>query len=185
MEALPFSFIIGAVKWDIFCTLTYRTECTRVERAVQDGRDWLEGLRVRMRQEEPEWFWFLRPERGEIGGRIHLHALLRVRPRFRTLFVLPNKGHIVAAHRYWGKGMTTFRLVEDNWDPATWYLQKEFTWGADQYETVKTAASIHGVPSLALLTRASLQKSEGNVGRRIGAGKHTGGKNPIHIGSES
>jgi len=176
MRSLPNTFILGAAKWDIFCTLTYADECTSVEGVTRHGLAWLEKLRVRMRMQETEWFWFLRPERGESGGRFHLHALLKVRPRYLTLFVVP-KPFICAAHRYWGRGMTTFRYIEDQSDPAVLYLQKENTCGADTYENLKTAAASHGVPSLALLTRASLQESDGNVGRPTSARKHTGGKN--------
>jgi len=177
MRSLPFTFILGAVKWDIFSTLTFREECSSVEGVVRHSLTWLEKLRVRMRMTEAEWFWFVRPERGEAGGRLHAHVLLKVRPRYLSLFVVP-KPFICAAHRYWGRGMTTFRYIEDNYDPAAWYLQKENSCGADTYENLKTAAASHGVPSLALLTRASLQESEGNVGRPTDARKHTGGKTP-------
>jgi len=155
----PFSFIICAVRWDIFCTLTYRQEPDSIEVAVRHGQVWLGKMRSRMRLAEPEFFWFLRPERGETNGRVHLHALLRVKPDGRSLFVVP-RGMICCAHRVWGRGMTRFRNVEDSYDPAAWYLQKE-THGADEYETTKTAACSHGIPSVALLTRAAAQKLQG------------------------
>jgi len=162
MRALPNSFLVGAVKWDIFCTLTFKSECSRLDVAALHGLTWLDLLRVKMRLNQNEWFWFLRPERGEHGGRVHLHALIRVRPVDRGLFLVP-KGLLCQAHKVWGKGMTTFRAVEDSLDPAVIYIQKEDSCGADGYESSKTAASSMGIPSPALILRAGLQQSEGNA----------------------
>jgi len=178
MRQAPFTLILGAVKWDIFATLTYRGDPpSSVESVVRHGREWLEAMKHRMEMPETEWFWFLRPERGESGGRLHLHGLLKVRPRFRTLFISP-PGTLSSAHRRWGRGMTTFRTVDHYLDPVSWYVQKESIPGGEEYETVKTAACLHGVPSDALLRRASLQESEGGVDRRSGEAKGTGGRHP-------
>jgi len=176
VKSLPFSFIIGAVKWDVFCTLTYKEACASIETAALHGQQWLEKLRLQARLQVQEFYWFLRPERGESNGRIHLHALLRVRPKQKG-YLLVAKGRLSMGHRLWGRGMTTFRAVVDNNDPAILYLQKDKTCGADSYETVKTAACSHGIPSTALLRRASLQQSDGETQRwQTMPGKHTGGK---------
>jgi hypothetical protein len=162
MRAVPFTFVLSSVKWDIFCTLTFRRECKHVETAAAMGLDWIERCRVRMRLAEEEFYWFLRPERGELFGRVHLHALVRARSRDRSLFVVP-RGMVSAAHRLWARGMTSFRVVEDSYDPAAWYLQKEKSCGSDVYESEKSSASRHGIPSPALLMRAGLQQSAGEV----------------------
>lgn len=157
MRQLPNTFLLSTVRWDVFCTLTFKVELRSLDRAVECGLVWLEVLRMRMRLHVNDFYWFLRPERGELGGRVHLHALLRVRPVDRGLFVVPQG--LCMAHRLWGRGMTRFRFVEGNFDAVAWYLQKESTYGADLYEDTKSAGCRDGVASCALLARALLQES--------------------------
>jgi len=160
MKGLPFSFIVSAVGWDVFGTLTYREECRSLEQATVHGLAFLEKIRIRCRLQERDYYWFLRPERGERNGRVHLHVLMKIKPECRGEFlVMP--GYLPHAHKVWGRGMTTFRAVSGAGDPAVLYLQKSKDNRSDSYESCKTAACSSGVPSLALLRRASLQKSEG------------------------
>lgn len=173
MRSQPNTFVISAVPWDVFGTLTFAREIRGLEPAAEIGQQWLERLRVRMSEAESQFFWFLRPERGEQFGRVHLHVLIRVRPRFRGLFIVP-QGMLCVAHRLWGRGRTLFRRVEDTFDPVTWYLQKPAeTHGADNYELGKTARAHNGIPSCALLRRAQQQKSAGEADTGTATGART------------
>ena len=167
------TFLVSAVKWDIFGSLTFRGIApASADVCAGIGLRWLRALRVRMSVPEPDWFWFLRVERGEAGGRLHLHVLLRVRPVFRSLFLV-RQGHLCVAHRLWARGMTTFRAVEGWSDPAYSYSLKDDSCGADSYESGKSARARYWVASPALLARAGLQQSAGDPMAGLSASKHT------------
>jgi len=153
------SLLVTVVEWDVFGTLTFRAEPSW-DTAVRQGLDWLLRVRVLQRLSESEHYWLLRPERGEHGGRVHLHVLLRVKPASRGLFVVPRG--LSMAHRLWNRGMTKFRFVEGRSDAAVVYLQKvcEQASGADTYELSKTSRNLYLYPSSALLKRADSQKSK-------------------------
>jgi len=172
MLRLANSLLLSSVDWDVFATLTYRSERATISGAVADGLLWLELVRCRCRLSEEDHYWYLRPERGESEGRIHLHALLRVPPKFRTSFLVP-AGMLSQAHKLWGRGLTRFRQVEGKMDPAVIYLQKGDTCLSDNYEVQKTSADSNGFPSNALLTRALLQKPAGGgcAGHSVCLGK--------------
>jgi len=159
MRSCPNTFLLSSCQWDVFATLTYRgTAPVDVLVAIGHARLWLELMRCRMRLKDSEFFWFLRPERGEGGGRLHSHALIRVPPGFRSLFIVPS-GCLSQAHKLWGRGMTKFRKVDDAFDVAAWYVQKCDGSGRDDYENGKTIAASWGVPSDALVRRALRQES--------------------------
>jgi len=167
------TFLTSLVSWDVFATLTYRESPPSLDTAIIHGLAWVDMLRVLQRLPVSDFYWILRPERGEVGGRLHLHALLRVLPAYKGWFVVP-QGCISYAHRAWNRGRTQFRYVEGREDPAVLYLQKlEKGSGSDRYEIGKTASSRDLVFAPALTKRAGLQKSETNIGGRISAGKHT------------
>lgn len=174
MKSLPYTLLLGAVPWNVFGTLTFRQEVRSEQAALTQGLVWLESVRVHMRLSVSEYYWFLRCERGEGGGRHHLHVLIRC-PKWRLGWFFPGAGNLSAAHREWGRGMTRFRRVEGQSDPAMSYCCKDSN-GADQYEIGKTAGATCSLPSNALVERALLQESAG-VGERLqesSAGKYTG-----------
>jgi len=156
---IPNSFALSAVSWDIFGTLTFRKE---VSEKVAIGRcqDWLELLRQKFYLPESDYYWFLRVERGERGGRVHLHVLLKVPSRFFGYFIL-RKGRISVAHKLWGHGLTSFRRIYSELDFATTYLMKASNM-ADAYELEKTNRA-DGIASNAVLKRARLQQSGGRA----------------------
>jgi len=170
MRSQAFSFVLTTVTWDVFCTLTFADEVFSRETAVRYGLEFMERLRVKMRLRESEFYWFLRPERGDRFGRWHLHALVKVLPRYRGLFIV-KPGFVSWMHRAWGLGITKVRPVWGPEDPATLYLQIGESSGADLYEGQKSAAAIEGIPSGALIARALLHKSVGGVCWPAGAGK--------------
>jgi len=156
------SLVLGAVPWNCFGTLTYRKAPSRPETVVAHGLDYLEKTRQLFRLHVNEFFFFLRCEGGELNGRLHLHVLIRIPPRFRGYFLV-NRGHVSWAHKNWSQGLTRFRPVRDVFDPAVDYITKQESCGADAYEMAKTGRAACGVPSPALLRRAALQKSAGTL----------------------
>jgi len=166
------SIILGSVPWTIFCTMTFRHEPSTSQRAITLGLEWLEDWRIRLRYNVNEWYWYLRPENGELNGRLHLHCLIRLkRGDFAKFVVRP--GRVSAAVRSWAHGLSKFRPVVDVHDPVLEYILKEETSGADQYEIAKSSHANRGIPSKALVKRAGLQKS----GMEPGQG---GGRPAIH-----
>lgn len=157
MKAAPHSLILAAVRFDVFGTLTYRNVPGRVETVVAHGLEWLERVRRFLRLQINDYYWFLRPEAGETHGRFHLHCLIRVhRSKFGYFF--PGTGRLSGAHRAWGRGMTKFRKIESEFDPAIEYVQKDCeTCLADAYELNKTGEARRGIPSLALRRRKAGQ----------------------------
>jgi len=167
------SLLVSAIPWSHFHTLTFRGErVPSIESAVAKGLLWLERVRILQRLPVNEWFYILRPERGEHGGRVHLHALTRIVPRFYGSFIVP-PGCLSVGHKLWGQGMTSCRAIEGPDDPAVIYLQPDETDGAESYESGKTERNSLLVLSPAVLTRAGLQKSEGDVRQPEQVGKHT------------
>jgi len=159
MRSIPYSLLLRAAPWEIFGTLTWRGEPPRIETALAIGIGYLEGVRARLRYAPREWFYFLRAERGEAGGRVHLHVLLHVRPVDIAWFC-PGRGLLPAAHRIWGRGRTEHRRLHDLGAAAVPYMLKD-TSGGDQYEISKSAGAVNSVPSSALVRRALLQQSVG------------------------
>lgn len=159
MRSIPYSLLLRAVPWEIFGTLTWRGEPPRVETALAIGIRFLEGVRRKLRYPDREWFFFLRGERGEAGGRVHLHVLVHVRPVDIAWFC-PGPGLLPAVHRMWGRGRTQHRRLHDLGAAAVPYMLKD-TSGGDQYEIGKSAGAVNSVPSSALVRRALLQQSEG------------------------
>jgi len=161
MQRCSNSLLLTVVEFDVFATLTFRGQEPSFDGAIRRGLLWLDCVRVMQRLPVADHYWVLRPERGEAGGRVHLHALLRVVPRSRGKFITP-AGTVCVAHKLWGLGMTTFRHVEGREDSAILYLQKQLrdSDGADRYEYLKTAGNCYLIPSPALLKRAGLQESE-------------------------
>jgi len=170
VKSQALSFVLSAVAWDAFCTLTFADEVFSRETAGRYGLEFMERLRVKMRLPESDFYWFLRPEQGDRFGRWHLHALVKVKPRFRGLFIV-RPGYVSWVHKAWGLGITKVRPVWGVEDPALLYLQIVETSGADSYEGRKSAACVEGIPSGALVARALLQKSAGGICWPSGAGK--------------
>jgi len=159
MRAIPFSLLLQAVPWEIFGTWTWRGEPPHLETALAIGVDHLEKVRVALRYSEREWFYFLRGERGEAGGRVHLHALIHIRPQNIGWFC-PGPGRLPQAHRAWGRGRTSHRRLHDRGTSLFAYMLKDQS-GADMYEIGKSGSALYSVPSSALVRRALLQQSEG------------------------
>jgi len=180
MRSCPNTFLLSCCSWDVFATLTYRgSPPADVLVAIGHARLWLELMRCRMRLRDEDYYWFLRPERGEAGGRLHSHVLIRVPPAFRSLFVVP-RGCLSQAHKLWGRGMTSCRKVDDAFDVAAWYVQKCDGSRRDEYENGKTAAASWGVPSDALVRRALRQQSAWNP-RPVTLGGPTSTLEPVPI----
>jgi len=115
------------------------------------GPRWAERVRCRLAAAESDYFWFLRVERGEHYGRVHLHVLLRVHPS-KLGFFLAGPGRLSVAHKLWGRGMTTFRVIGTESDPALDYVLKvaDEVHG-DTYEFNKFSRCIITIPSPALV----------------------------------
>lgn len=156
MKQGPWTFALTAVPWNVFGTLTFRREQSRVESAAASGLNWLSKVRLKIRRREEDFYFFLRVERGESLGRLHLHVLLWV-PWSSVGWFVPGKGRVPAAHKCWGLGLTTFRLLDGLGDSAIPYTIKPDEFGGDVYEITKTSRSPNAIPSDALLRRVAQQ----------------------------
>jgi len=156
----PNMFVLSAIPWNVFCTLTSNREGSRnIWGAwVDSWARWVaRASRLNFRS---NFFAAVRFERGEVGGRLHAHALLRI-PKFALgFFLVPGRG-VPVAHKRWGRGLTRFRRVLDS-EPAIAYLDKllQTEHGADAYERGKSDAARDMVLSEAVISRAVLQQSD-------------------------
>jgi hypothetical protein len=147
MKQEPFSLVVSRVPWNVFATLTFRSEpsAVRAERELKKWLRWaahISGVKYRN-------FLFLgRLEQGELSKRVHLHCCLCVPARCLGYFVVGAR-RISLAHKAWKLGMTRFRQISGFGDSAVTYLLKD-TSGADSYESIKTAAGRHLVMPLCL-----------------------------------
>lgn len=153
-------FLLRACLWSVFGTLTFKAEKSE-EGVTRAGLSWLDAVRLKLSVPESEFYWILRPERGEAGGRLHLHVLLRVRPCFLSLFWIgPCK--VSWAVRSWRHGLSRFRLVDGLQDSSLEYIVKpESGIGADAYEGTKTQGCARLLASNAVVNRGRRQKCEG------------------------
>jgi len=170
-----FSMILSKVDWNVFCTLTVKRELSE-ERLKMAGIKWVQSMAHHCRVTFSEMPFVLRVERGEVGDRLHLHALLKVDSSRMGYFLTPG-GTTSVAHRTWGIGITEFRSVHSSNDPAISYVLKE-TRGNDEYELGKTSRASGLVLSnaLARMARARLRRASiagGDVCRPL----HTTGQN--------
>lgn len=150
-------FLLSAVPWDVFCTLTVTRERGRESYGAAVDR-WLRWVSESCNVDfHNNFFFVVRFERGEAGGRLHAHCLLRV-PRFARGLFLVRPGRVCIAHRRWGLGLTRFRRVVRG-DPAISYTIKGSEGlGGDEYERRKSDLAHDLVVSAALMNRAR-QKS--------------------------
>ena len=151
----PFSFVVGQVPWKIFSTLTYRDEPSE-QLAKRHLEKWLRWVAHIGGEKYKRLLYLGRVEKGEVGRRLHLHVLIVVPEEVIGYFVTP-EGCVPVAHKRWGKGLTKFRRVKGEDDPAVAYLLKE-TSGADAYELGKTARAQQLVISNALYRYAKCRK---------------------------
>jgi len=161
------TFLVTAVDWSIFGTLTFRAEPGREETAIAAGLDWLCLIRQRTSCPVKRWYWLLRAERGEAMGRLHLHVLIAIRPVYGGLFVVP-AGCVSQAHKLWRRGLTSFRYVERGIDPVLSYMMKDSS-GGDSYELQKTARARTLIASAALVKRAAGHAPKRGRNRTVGA----------------
>jgi len=151
------ALLVSGVRWNIFGTLTFRGGPPSEESASLLGPEWAERVRRRLAMPESDFFWFVRIERGEHYGRVHLHVLLRVHPS-KIGFFLAGPGRLSVAHKLWSRGMTTFRIIGTESDPAIDYVLKVADEGrGDTYEFNKFARCIITIPSPALVRTWALR----------------------------
>jgi len=155
------ALLVSGVRWNIFGTLTFRGGPPSEESASLLGPEWAERMRCRLAMPQSDFFWFVRVERGEHYGRVHLHVLLRVHPS-KIGFFLAGPGRLSVAHKVWARGMTTFRVIGTESDPAIDYVLKvvEEKHG-DTYEFNKFSKCTITIPSPALLRTWAPQMMRG------------------------
>lgn len=133
------SLAVGSVPWNVFGTLTFSVP-RRPEQAKAAWDSWLERMRRKCRIGQDRFFWLLRLERGELGGRLHLHCLLLVPELFIGQFVTP-VGTASQAYKAWkpyGLLSRFRRIASGDWTVP--YVFKDAR-GGDVYECNKTAGA--------------------------------------------
>jgi len=143
----PFCLLLSTVRWNLFCTLTVRGGAPSHALLSRSADSWLRWVAHISGKRFGRLLFVLRYEHGELGKRLHLHALMCLPENVLSYFVVPPP-YVCAAHRRWGIGMTSFRLITDYADPALAYCLKE-TNGADNYEIGKTGSANSAVVSSA------------------------------------
>jgi hypothetical protein len=151
----PFSFVVSLAPWNVFSTLTYK-DVPSERLAKRHLEKWLRWVAHISEIKFSRLLFLARLEKGEVGRRLHLHILIVVPETVMGYFVTP-PGCVPMAHKIWGRGLTRFRRVEGQDDPAVAYLLKE-TSGADSYELAKTAKGQQLVISNALIRYAKCRK---------------------------
>lgn len=150
MRASPFQFLTTAADWSVFATLTFRGDEPSILRCRFHLHRWTDLCAHKMRTPSDKLLCLGRMERGEVGGRLHLHVLLVVPVSYLGFFLLPVNSW---AHCAWGCGGTRFRRVVRGQDGALEYAVKD-TDGGNEYELAKTSGAADVVPSVGLLKRA-------------------------------
>jgi len=181
------NLVLSSIPWTLFCTLTFRKEQGRgaAGRKVELWLRWV--ARAGNLDFDSNFYYGVRYESGEKGGRLHAHSLIRL-PRFALRYFLVPKGTVSVAHKRWGHGLTRFRRV-DVIDPAIDYFDKltTKTSGADRYEMRKTDFADDVVLGRAVMKRFILQQSEPSETRLQVASKPVGdtGERTVDGGSEA
>jgi len=153
------NLVLSSIPWDVFSTLTFAKEQSR-DSAWRKIEVWLRRCsRACSLNFNSNFFFAVRFELGEKGGRLHAHVLLRV-PRFARGFFLVAYGRKPACAKWWVHGLTKFRAIEGS-DPAISYFEKLATnaSGADEYERRKTDFATDMVFGEAVIRRALRQQS--------------------------
>jgi hypothetical protein len=136
-----FGVALSAVDWTVFCTLTFRGVEPSERRALELGAEWLKWVAHVERKPAGGEISLLRRELGETGGRLHLHALIQLKPENVGLFVAP-EGCLSVAHTKWDRGMTTFRRYTSSGGGDVSYCLKASEAGADSYEFRKSCKAV-------------------------------------------
>lgn len=133
-----YSLSLSRVRWNLFASITFKKECSEAA-AIIKGMQWVNYVSQLTR--EPLWrmLWVMRVERGELGGRVHLH-LLHVVPEPKMGLFVVSSGFSSVARKFCMKrfGMSRFRRIESEGDGAVTYATKDLDAGADSYELAKT-----------------------------------------------
>lgn len=88
----PDIYILSQVRWDFFATLTFKASEQRLQKMPERAKfamlfAWLREVAEMNNTYFPELLFAVRPEKGEMTGRFHFHALLgntKLRPSVRT-----------------------------------------------------------------------------------------------------
>jgi hypothetical protein len=182
MRSFPFTYLVGAGDWNLFCGLSYRSGSPSPGKCARDLENWLKWVAHVNGQKYRRLVFLGRPEAGEKFGRLHGHALIELKLQVLARFFLLEYGKrevirlgspmVPAAHKAWGHGLSCFRLVHGASDPVvTGYLDKQENRGAESYEIGKTAAATNLVISEALHRRAMsvLKRLTGTAGTSNGS----------------
>lgn len=169
------SLVVTKAEWSVFATLTTRQEHSP-ERLSAQGLRWLRWASHVSGKRFAEFVYLMRLERGEIGDRLHLHALMCVPAHSLGYFVV-RQGFVPVAHKAWKLGLTRFRRVHGRNDQAVAYLLKN-TEGGDEYEFTKTTKAHTVVISNGLwrLARATSKGVTATACRMNPSDEHTSGR---------
>lgn len=165
MKTEAFNLLLSSVPWNLFATLTTREQVSENALRLNVER-WLKWIAHVCGQKFRRLVFVVRFERGEVGQRLHCHVLIVV-PQDRLTYFVVRSPYVPRAHREWGLGLTKFRRVDIENDPAVGYILKPDASGADRYEFSKTARALHLVVSKGLWRIARLT-SKGPTGLRAG-----------------
>jgi hypothetical protein len=133
--------VLGSVRWQLFCSLSFYTNgrphyVPPVGKQISAAFGWMRTFcnwyHIHFRK---QLLFALRQERGETGGRPHLHALVGGLPN-GVVNSARSRVSMQAEWEKFGGGMS--RVREFGFDESGDYLIKPETWnGADAYEGAK------------------------------------------------
>lgn len=136
----PEVWTLGAIPWQLFCTLTFkglRLANPSLKAGVTRVTMWFGLYRRFCRQfgiADSGLLWCMREEAGELGGRMHLHVLIGgVREQLineRTCFWLMHRWEEL------GGGMARVRLFDSALPGVEYFLKTEIS-ARDAYESTK------------------------------------------------
>lgn len=136
--------VLGLVDWQLFTTLTFKQAQLpeRVRLAMAFG--WLRGIAKAAHVHfKLELIWCLRLEHGELGGRLHFHALVGGLPE-RFPRSIRSRMQAKNSWEAFGGGMARVREFNSALSGED-YMLKDDKWllqrGADAYESAKFGSS--------------------------------------------
>jgi len=138
MQHSPFNLLLSRIDWSVFATLTFRGDEPSESRLMRECQQWHGWAAYVNHEQARRIFWVARVERGERGGRLHLHSLVRLRPEIAFRYFVPGRGLLPVAAEMWRHGLSRFRLVDRVGDSALPYMLDDVD-GGGVHEDTKTA----------------------------------------------
>jgi len=154
MTSAPETHALAKIRWQYFCTLTFRGRVPSPPRGIRFAQEWLAGVAVVARVPCRRLLWVLRPEEGESFGRFHFHCLIAGVPSATPSFGFVIKAgwkHGFADVRMWEAGLGALDYIAEGLDGENVYESSKFV----THRSLILAESLKQVVEASLVTHGA------------------------------